>query len=186
MTALPPAVKLVLKLILFAYLSWILFYLATRYTPELPGFRPPWPIVVIDLINLFIHEAGHLFFKIFGEFLHILGGSLFQVLLPLALAIVTLRQTPQFAAYPLFWVGESMVNVSPYIRDADQMKLRLIAKGLKHDWAVLLHGNLQMAAPLADIVLYAGVALCAFALGMGIAYAIRTFREDQIPRTDPG
>lgn len=182
--ALPPAAKLVLRLALFGYLSWILVYLATEYTPELPGFRPPWPVVVIDLINLYIHEAGHLFFKIFGQFLYVLGGSLFQVLLPLVLAVVTFRQTPRFAAFPLFWVGESMVNVSPYIRDADQLKLHLIAGGLKHDWAVLLHGNLQMAAPLADVVLFAGITLCAAAIGAGIYYALRAYREDQVPRAE--
>ena len=36
-------------------------------------------------IVLPIHEAGHVFFMPFGEFLTILGGSLFQVALPLAI-----------------------------------------------------------------------------------------------------
>jgi hypothetical protein len=182
MTSSPRTVVLAVKVFLLGVLSWLLLYLGTSYTPELPGFRPPWPIIVIDLINLYIHEAGHLFFRIFPRFLEVLGGSLFQVLLPLLLAIVTFRQTPQHVVYPLFWVGESMVNVSPYIRDADQLKLTLIAKGLTHDWAYLLHGNLQMAAPLADAVLIVGITVCTAAIGAGTYYAVRVFREDEVPR----
>jgi hypothetical protein len=181
MTLSPRSIVLAVKILFFAYLTWLFFYLATSYTPELPGFRPPLPIVILDFINLYIHEAGHFFFGLFPRFLYVLGGSLVQVLLPLALAIVTFRQTPQHVAYPLFWVGESMVNVSPYIRDADQLKLRLIAKGLTHDWAYLLHGNLEMAGPLADTVLYTGIAVCAIAIAAGIYYAIRVYREDEVP-----
>jgi hypothetical protein len=40
----------------------------------------------LDRVDLVFHEAGHLIFGFFGEFIGILGGSLMQVLI---LAIVT-------------------------------------------------------------------------------------------------
>ena len=38
---------------------------------------------LIDGVNLLIHEAGHIVFRPFGEFMMIAGGSLFQVIMPL-------------------------------------------------------------------------------------------------------
>ena len=36
----------------------------------------------LDNVDLPIHETGHLIFRLFGEFLMVAGGSLFQVILP--------------------------------------------------------------------------------------------------------
>jgi hypothetical protein len=41
---------------------------------------------MIDGLNLVIHEAGHVVFRPFGEFLMIAGGSLFQVIVPVTFA----------------------------------------------------------------------------------------------------
>ena len=75
------------KLLFWTYAAYLLVFLMTSYEPARPGFSPPFVLFVLDTINLFIHEAGHLFFKIFGMWMHIIAGSLFQVLLPLALLI---------------------------------------------------------------------------------------------------
>jgi hypothetical protein len=165
--------------LVFLYLAYLTVWIATSYAPQ--NASPPILLWFLDLINLYIHEAGHLFFSLFGQFLHALGGSLFQVLVPLVLAIVTFRQTPQHAAYPLFWTGESMVNVSPYIQDAPAMKLRLIARGLRHDWNYILHGHLDWAEPLGDAVFLLGVLLCIAAVGGGIYFAIRSYRNELPP-----
>ena len=169
------ATLLAIKGLVLLYLAYLTIWIATSYAPQTSS--PPLLLWFLDLINLYIHEAGHLFFSLFGQYLHALGGSLFQVLLPLALAVVTFRQTRQHAAYPLFWVGESMVNVSPYIQDAPAMKLRLIASGLRHDWNYLLHGHLDWAEPLGGCVFFLGVLLCATAVGGGIYFAVRSYRE---------
>jgi hypothetical protein len=137
---------------------FLLFFLVTGYHPAEPGFIPFFHFR-IDTINLFIHEAGHLFLKPFWMWLYILGGSLVQVLLPAALFIVSLRQSPQYAVYPGFWTGENLVNVSAYIRDAPFMKLKLIAAGLIHDWNWLLSGNLDIASSLGTGVFIAGLSL---------------------------
>ena len=40
----------------------------------------------LDGVNLAFHEAGHLFFAFFGQTLQFLGGTLGQLLFPLALS----------------------------------------------------------------------------------------------------
>jgi hypothetical protein len=92
--------------------------------------------------NLAFHEFGHLFFRPFGEFMSILGGSLFQVLLPLALlAVFAVRQRDNFAAaVALWWCGQNFVDLAPYIRDAEYRVLPLVGGGGEdsHDWGNLL------------------------------------------------
>ena len=43
----------------------------------------PSNAVFMHLINTPIHEAGHVFFRILGEFMGIAGGSLFQIIVPM-------------------------------------------------------------------------------------------------------
>lgn len=50
----------------------------------------PSTYLLTDYVNLAIHEGGHLLFRPFGDLLYFLGGSLTQVLLPLAF-VSTLR-----------------------------------------------------------------------------------------------
>jgi hypothetical protein len=167
------------KGLVFLYLAYLTIWMATSYAPQTPGHQPPFLLWVIDIINLYIHEAGHFFFRPFGQFIHVLGGSLFQFLVPLTLTAVTFRQTPQHAAYPLFWTGESLVNVSPYIQDAPVMKLRLIARGLMHDWNYLLGNHLDWAEPLGDMVFLLGILVCTVAIGTGVYFAIRLYRQPE-------
>jgi hypothetical protein len=95
-------------------------------------------------IVLPIHEAGHVFFMPFGEFLTILGGSFFQVALPLGIgATFLLRQRDAFgAAICLWWAGASLVDVAPYIWDSLNPQLILIGghtgEDGPHDWIYLL------------------------------------------------
>lgn len=95
-------------------------------------------------ILLPIHEAGHVFFMPFGEFMTILGGSLFQVALPLAIgAAFLLRQRDAFgAAVCLWWAGASIVDLAPYIWDALDPQLMLLGghtgEDGPHDWIYLL------------------------------------------------
>jgi hypothetical protein len=167
---------LTLKLILFIYLGYLAYYLGVEYNPAGSFSPPPFVLWVIDTINLFIHEAGHFFFKIFGQWISILGGSMFQCLVPLALVVVTLRQNPSNTPYAGFWLGENLVNVSVYIKDAPFQRLHLIGKGLIHDWHWLLAGNLDAAEPLSDAVRILGILICVGSIGAGIFLSIRDFR----------
>jgi hypothetical protein len=95
-------------------------------------------------IVLPIHEAGHVLFMPFGEFMTIAGGSLFQLLLPLIAGAVLLTQNrdPFGAALGLWWCGASMIDLAPYIYDAADPQLMLLGghtgEDGPHDWIYLL------------------------------------------------
>lgn len=172
---------LIAKCLVAAYFIKILYVLAARYAPGDRPFDPPFLLFVMDTINLYIHEAGHLFTRPFGRFICVLGGSLVQVLLPLALLIVTwrkdVRQTPPVA----FWVGQSMINVSVYIADAPYRKLKLIASGLIHDWWWLLDGDADIAEPLSWLVYGSGYLLCVCAVVAFVVWAVMAYRKTPDP-----
>ena len=169
--------SLVFKSLIGLYILYILYVLATAYAPGERPSNPPFLLFVMDTINLFIHEAGHFFMKPFGQVIYVLGGSAVQVLLPLALLVVTWMQRGRQAPYPAFWTGESMINVSVYIADAPERRLKLIASGLKHDWHWLLSDNLEAAEPLAVIVYSIGMLLCVGALAAFLVFAVIDYRE---------
>lgn len=92
----------------------------------------------IDSVNLAIHETGHLVFGIFGEFVGVLGGTLFQLIVPLAFVIHFARRGDRFGAgILLWWVGENCWNIAGYVRDARAQELPLVGGG-GHDWHYLL------------------------------------------------
>lgn len=98
----------------------------------------------MHLILLPIHEAGHVIFMPFGEFLTILGGSFFQLALPLGIAIAfALRNRDNFAAaLCLWWLGASFLDLAPYVYDALHPQLILLGghtgEDGPHDWVYLL------------------------------------------------
>ena len=99
---------------------------------------------VLHLPNLVFHEAGHVIFMPLGRFLTVLGGSLFQFALPLALAIAFVKQRNPFGAVVCtWWAGENLLDVAPYIADARALQLVLLggrtgAEVQGHDWEYLL------------------------------------------------
>jgi hypothetical protein len=60
--------KLIFAGVLAVYFLWI------AYDPMLGSF--------LDMVDLPIHETGHLLFRPFGEFMMVAGGSLFQEIVP--------------------------------------------------------------------------------------------------------
>jgi len=165
-----------IKILLFLYFSYILYFFFGDFNPASVSYRPPVFVWLLDIINLYIHEAGHFFFKIFGRWMYFLGGSLFQCLVPLALVIVTWRQNISNVGYAGFWLGESLINVSVYIKDAPYKQLHLIASGLIHDWNWLLSDDLGIAELLGDIVFVSGISICVASIIIGIVYAVIDFR----------
>lgn len=116
-------------------------------------------------INLPFHEFGHVLFRPLGHFMALLGGSLFQVILPLLLGLVFLVQhhNPFAASLMLWWCGQNFIDLSPYIADATYRGLPLIS-GMgedSHDWGNLLTilGWLNQAHRLAQISFYLGSCL---------------------------
>lgn len=94
----------------------------------------------LDDLNLAIHEAGHLVFSAFGETLTILGGSAFQVIVPLAFVGYFVRSKQRYAAaVTMSWVGINFLNVARYVADARAQELPLLGgEDSIHDWWYLL------------------------------------------------
>jgi hypothetical protein len=156
--ALPPAVETVARRALVAAL--VLYGIACLRAPEV--FRIP------DAINLAIHETGHLVFLPFGEFMHFLGGTLFQLLFPLLFVAHFARRGDRFAAYVIcWWVAQNLWNVSVYVADARAQLLPLVGGG-EHDWAYIL-GTLELLhldRRISRTFHFAGVLLFAWAMVM--------------------
>jgi hypothetical protein len=99
---------------------------------------------ILHLPDLVFHEAGHVILGVFGRFIGVLGGSLFQFVVPLVLAGAFLRQRDPFsAAVCAWWAGQNLVDVAPYIADARALQLVLLggqtgAEVEGHDWEYLL------------------------------------------------
>ena len=116
---------------------WVLlpFYF---YTPT-RSFELPTLLWFIHLITLYIHEAGHFFFRVFGRTIYFLGGSIMQVLVPVVWIVVAVREKSRLAPVALFFTGESLVDVSVYVKDAGPRVLPLLGgHHVFHDWATVL------------------------------------------------
>lgn len=99
----------------------------------------------LHLVHLPFHEAGHVLLSPFGQFLSVLGGSLFQVAIPLLCGAVFLvkHRDPFSASVTLWWAGQSLMDLAPYIADARALQLPLLggqtgAEVEGHDWEYLL------------------------------------------------
>ena len=131
---------------------------------------------LLHLPNLVFHEAGHVLFTPFGRFLTVLGGSLTQVLVPLVCAGAFLWQTrdPFGAAVAVWWAGENLIDVAPYINDARDLQLVLLggrtgAEVEGHDWEYLLNamGVAQKDHAIASAVQALGTLTMVWALIWG-------------------
>ena len=131
----------------------------------------------LHLVNLVFHEAGHVIFIPFGEFMTIAGGSLAQLLMPaiVAGAFLLRHANPFGAAVGVWWLGQSAVDLSVYIADARSGALLLLggvtgndAPGY-HDWTNLLSrtGLVQQDRVIAGLVYWGGTGLMGLACVWG-------------------
>jgi hypothetical protein len=118
------------------------------------GLRPPTSVDqasasflhhVLSMANTVFHEAGHWIMAPLGRFLSVLGGSLFQVVIPVVAGVALWRSRsvvgPPFA---LWWAGQSSTSVATYMADARGGRLMLLGGRTGrdapdfHDWRNLL------------------------------------------------
>jgi hypothetical protein len=93
---------------------------------------------LLDFLNLPIHETGHLLFSWGGETIGVLGGTLFQLIIPLTFVWYFRRRGDQVgAAATLWWAGQNGFNIAVYVSDARAQALPLVGGG-EHDWTFLL------------------------------------------------
>ena len=85
-------------------------------------------------------------FMPFGSFMMTLGGSLGQLIMPaIAMVALILKNRDNFGgSLGLWWVGQSLMDLAPYINDARELKLMLLGGGIGqdrpgiHDWENIL------------------------------------------------
>ena len=123
-----------------------------------------------DSVDLAIHEAGHVFFFPFGEFLQFAGGTIFQLSVPLVFVIYFWKRKELYSASIVsFWLGQSFTNAGRYAGDAIKMELPLVGGGI-HDWNYLLSriGALPYTEQIGNTFYYLGVAIIAASIIVGI------------------
>jgi len=138
----------------------------------------------MHLVNLPFHEAGHVIFRPFGRLLHSMGGSLGQLIMPLVCTLVLLIKTRDTfgASIGLWWTGESLLDMAPYMADARVMLLQLLGGNTGasapygfHDWNFIFSelGVLHKARDIAQTTAAAGKFVMVLALLWGAAVLVR-------------
>ena len=130
----------------------------------------------LHLVNLVFHEAGHVIFTPLGRFMQILGGTLGQLIIPAIVVGVFLYQhQPYSASVAFWWLGESLMDIAPYIDDARAGQLMLLGgvTGSEvedyHDWEGILSrlGMMQYDHALAKAAFVSGLLLSLAAVCWG-------------------
>lgn len=129
-------------------------------------------------IVFYTHEAGHVIFGPFGTFPMFAGGTLMQLLVPVAFAATFLRQGQLYsAAVALLWLALSFADAARYAGDAIALEATLSGSWVsgqeelaeygetRHDW----HNMLDMLGILRATPLVAGVLRLAGWLTFAIA-----------------
>jgi hypothetical protein len=123
-----------------------------------------------------IHEFGHVLFAPFGEFMQLLGGSLFQAALPLIFGGVFLvkNRDPFAAAVMLWWSAVAVMDIAPYIYDA-QVPQHILLSGRtgdtgSHDFIDVLGtlGLLNKAQTVGYVVHRLGVLMLLASFGWAV------------------
>jgi hypothetical protein len=141
--------------------------------------------------NFGIHEAGHLVFKPFGEFLHIAGGTILQCLAPVIAAFyLWCWQRDAFGvAFCLAWLGTNFFHCATYCSDArGQLNLVLYSPGGQAfgadgvgDWSRMLGmlGHLEWDTKIAFFLRLAGSAsmLAGIATGAWVCWTMLRLRD---------
>ncbi len=148
-----------------------LYFLSIAYDPMAGSF--------LDIVDLPVHETGHLIFRPFGEFMTIAGGTLFQIIMPAIFVGYFIWQEKYYSAsIVLFWVGQSIINVWIYASDAVVMQLVLTsgltgAEGGFHDWNYLLTtlGLIDSTKTVAGVIRMAGTLVIITAAVFSIFYS---------------
>jgi hypothetical protein len=146
----------------------------------------------LHLVNLPFHEAGHILFAPFGTFLTAAGGSLLQLIVPIVCAVSLFRRDDRYgAAVCVWWAGQSLVDLAPYIADARALQLVLLggrtgAEVEGHDWEAILMslGWMEYDRTLGAAAHWIGCLTIVSAITAG-AYVVLGEKTGALPSPDP-
>jgi hypothetical protein len=142
------------------------------------GVRVP----ILGMVDLGVHEFGHLLFAWAPELVMVLMGNGTQTLLPLIVAIcfAWFRRDWPAAGLCLAWCGTTLQDASVYIADAPYQRLTLLKENSIHDWAYVLGAEqfyaLDKAALIATCVKDVGLTFLVVGLGVCVAPAYLAWR----------
>jgi hypothetical protein len=135
----------------------------------------------IDLVFIPIHEGGHLFFGWFGQTVGVAGGTVFQLGVPLAVALAfATRRQILGTCLGLFCFFENFLSVGTYMADARAQALPLLTVGdadsVIHDWAYMFGklGLLRLDVSIGHALRFLGW-LGMFAVVFWLTYRSRIF-----------
>jgi hypothetical protein len=140
-------------LVLVGLSAWGVYFIFTDWSIESGPFREIGNSPM-HRVNLVFHEAGHVLFMPFGDFMSVLGGSLMQLIVPaVVMGTFAFRYHNSFgASVGLWWFAQSLMDLAPYIGDARSGELILLggvtgmdAPGY-HDWSNLLARTGRLAS----------------------------------------
>jgi hypothetical protein len=142
-----------------ALLAWLVFYVLFVFH----ALAARGGFLIIDHVNLVIHEGGHLLFGVFGRTLGLWGGTLLQLIVPFALAVYFIFQRhTAAAAFAAFFFFENFLYIGTYMADARSQGLPLVTvgdpEGTGHDWHAIFSslGLLQHDRTLGGLVRFLG------------------------------
>jgi hypothetical protein len=137
-------------------------------------------VPLLDGANLAFHEAGHLFYGVFGSTLGLYGGTLGQLTFPVVcLAIFWARSESTSLSVCAIWLAQNLCNIARYVADARAQELPLVGGG-EHDWNDILSrwGLLQSDLRLGGAL--HGLGLVGMAVS-GAWLGLRWYRGRRLP-----
>ena len=138
---------------LSAWFIWVHFFTTEQW------------VFLLDHANLALHEAGHPLVGILSGHLSVYGGTLFQILFPLLFVRHFLHRRHSMGwAASLVWLGENLMNVGRYMKDARAQQLPLV--GGDHDWTEIFSrwGVLASDVRIGNAVRFLGLCIVLYAL----------------------
>ena len=154
-------------------LAAVAFYGVKLALMDIPDWEMAASLIHLPMVP--IHEFGHILLRPFGEFMTLLGGSLFQIVLPLIFGGIFLvkNRDPFAASVMLWWSAVAVMDVAPYIYDAWAPQHVLLTGRTgdtgSHDFIDTLGdlGLLHKARPIGRAVHAFGVLMMMSALAWG-------------------
>ena len=106
-----------------------------------------------------------------------------QVLVPFVWFLVAKREKSALVPVAVFFTGESMVDVSIYMRDAETRILPLLGGShSKHDWATFLGqvDLLDWGVPLGNLFFFSGLIISIGAIFWGVNSSYRLYQQARL------
>jgi hypothetical protein len=136
------------------------------------GVRVP----ILGMVDLGVHEFGHLLFSWAPMLVAVCMGNGTQSLMPLVIAVCfgVFRRDWPACGLCLAWCGTTLQDASVYIADAPYQALPLLKENSIHDWAYVLGAEQFWALDKAGLI-----ASCV--KGVGLAFLVTGFGFCLVP-----